>query len=136
MALPLKLGRAGARPPGQRRSRSRLVAEAAHPPTLPTPHPCPQGYIYVEAFKEAHVKEALRGLRMIYGSKPPQLVPLKEMVDAIRVMRGAEKNIGAPQGRVRTLLLVLAAMELGSAGVCVDMSGRSWVEPAQLVQSL
>ena len=36
--------------------------------------PVPQGYFYVEAHKEAHVKEALRGLRMIYQSKPPMLV--------------------------------------------------------------
>ncbi|KAL4420140.1 hypothetical protein ABPG77_010356 [Micractinium sp. CCAP 211/92] len=54
-----------------------------------------KGYIYVEAHKEAHVKEALRGLRMIYASKPPKLVPLREMVDAIRVMRGTEKAIEA-----------------------------------------
>ncbi len=40
------------------------------------------------------MKEALRGLRMIYASKPPKLVPLREMVDAIRVMRGTEKAIG------------------------------------------
>ncbi|PRW59844.1 transcription elongation factor SPT5-like protein 1 [Chlorella sorokiniana] len=54
-----------------------------------------KGYFYVEAHKEAHVKEALKGLRMIFQSKPPKLVPLKEMVDAIRVAKGAEKAIEA-----------------------------------------
>jgi hypothetical protein len=57
-----------------------------------------QGYIYVEAHKEASVKEALRGLRMIFGSKPPQLVPLREMVDAIRVPRTTAKAIGKSTG--------------------------------------
>jgi len=38
------------------------------------PLPSPQGYFYVEAHKEAHVKEALKGLRMMYQSKPPKLV--------------------------------------------------------------
>lgn len=51
--------------------------------------------MYVEAHKEAHVKEALRGLRMVFASKPPRLVPLREMVDAISVARGTEKAIGA-----------------------------------------
>ncbi|GAB4821977.1 hypothetical protein N2152v2_009023 [Parachlorella kessleri] len=54
-----------------------------------------QGYFYVEAHKEAHVKEALRGLRMIYGSKAPKLVPLKEMVDAVSVPRTAVKPLDA-----------------------------------------
>ena len=53
-----------------------------------------QGYIYVEAHKEAHVKDAMRGLRMIFNSHPPKLVPLREMVDAITVPRGTEKSIG------------------------------------------
>ncbi len=54
-----------------------------------------QGYFYVEAYKGAHVKEALRGLRMIYASKPPKLVPIKEMVDAVTVAKTAAKPLGA-----------------------------------------
>ena len=53
-----------------------------------------QGYIYIEAYKESHVKDAVRGLRNIYTSKPPKLVPVKEMVDAITVNRKAKAMIG------------------------------------------
>ena len=42
-----------------------------------------QGYMYVEAYKEAHVKEAIRGLRNVLISKGVKLVPLSEMVEAI-----------------------------------------------------
>lgn len=55
-----------------------------------------QGYIYVEAYKEAHVKEAMRGLRIFFQSKGAQLVPLREMVDAITVNAKARTAIGAP----------------------------------------
>lgn len=54
-----------------------------------------QGYIYIEAYKESHVKDAVRGLRNIYSSKAPKLVPVKEMVDAITVNRKAKAMIGA-----------------------------------------
>ncbi len=54
-----------------------------------------QGHIYVEAFKEAHMKEAVKSLRMFYHSKPAKLVPLKEMVDAITVHRSVKAVIGA-----------------------------------------
>ncbi|KAK9820946.1 hypothetical protein WJX81_001276 [Elliptochloris bilobata] len=52
-----------------------------------------KGYIYVEAFKEAHVKEAMRGLRIFFQSKGAQLVPLREMVDAITVNAKARAAI-------------------------------------------
>lgn len=54
-----------------------------------------QGYIYVEAFKESHVKEAIAGLRCIYPSKGAKLVPMREAVDAITVNRKAKAGIGA-----------------------------------------
>ena len=41
------------------------------------------------------MKEALRGLRSIYHSKPPKLVPLREMVDAVSVPKTAAKPLGA-----------------------------------------
>ena len=44
-----------------------------------------KGYLYVEAHKEAHVVDAVRGLRTVYGSKPPKLVPLGEMGAALAV---------------------------------------------------
>ena len=53
-----------------------------------------QGYIYIESYKESHVKDAVRGLRNIYTSKAPKLVPIKEMVDAITVNRKAKAMIG------------------------------------------
>jgi len=59
----------------------------------------PQGYIYVEAFKEAHVKEAVRGLRICFQSKGAQLVPLREMVDAVTVNAKARAAIGARLSR-------------------------------------
>ena len=55
-----------------------------------------QGYIYVEAHKESHVKEAIRGLTCLFYGKGGQLVPMKEMVDAITVKSTAKgSNIGA-----------------------------------------
>ncbi len=51
-----------------------------------------KGYLYVEAFKEAHVKEALKGLRSVFNSRPPKLVPLLEMVGAITVPRAATRT--------------------------------------------
>lgn len=43
-----------------------------------------KNYIYVEADKEAHVKEACRGLRNIYAMKV-MLVPIREMTDVLSV---------------------------------------------------
>ncbi|OVA07396.1 Transcription elongation factor Spt5 [Macleaya cordata] len=43
-----------------------------------------KGYMYVEADKEAHVREACKGLRNIYSMKV-MLVPIKEMTDVLSV---------------------------------------------------
>ncbi|KAF6153369.1 hypothetical protein GIB67_003559 [Kingdonia uniflora] len=43
-----------------------------------------KNYIYIEADKEAHVKEACKGLRNIYNQKV-LLVPIKEMTDVLSV---------------------------------------------------
>eukprot|EP01018_Ginkgo_biloba_P037558 Gb_30110 [translate_table: standard] len=43
-----------------------------------------QGYLYVEAEKEAHVKEACKGIRIIYSSNV-KVVPIKEMTDVLSV---------------------------------------------------
>ncbi|KAJ0085329.1 hypothetical protein Patl1_08158 [Pistacia atlantica] len=43
-----------------------------------------KNYIYVEADKEAHVKEACKGLRNIYSQKV-MLVPIREMTDVLSV---------------------------------------------------
>lgn len=52
-----------------------------------------KGYIYVEAYKDAHVREALKGLRSIFASKPPKLVPLGEMVSAVTVIKTTGKTM-------------------------------------------
>lgn len=44
-----------------------------------------KNYIYIEADKEAHVREACKGLRLIYSSTTITLVPIKEMTDVLSV---------------------------------------------------
>ncbi|GFZ09898.1 global transcription factor group A2 [Actinidia rufa] len=44
-----------------------------------------KNYIYVEADKEAHVKQACNGLRVIYTNTKITLVPIKEMTDVLSV---------------------------------------------------
>uniref|UniRef100_A0A0E0CS28 Transcription elongation factor SPT5 n=1 Tax=Oryza meridionalis TaxID=40149 RepID=A0A0E0CS28_9ORYZ len=44
-----------------------------------------KNYIYVEAYKEAHVKEACKGLRNIFASRKVTLVPIREMSDVLSV---------------------------------------------------
>ena len=77
-----------------------------------------QGYIYVEAFKETHVRDALRGFRMVFHSKQPKLVALGEMVDAITVAPTTAKSIGAraPMADARGV----------GRGGCCDVNGASW----------
>ncbi|KAK9023641.1 hypothetical protein V6N11_003851 [Hibiscus sabdariffa] len=43
-----------------------------------------KNYIYIEADKEAHVREAIKGLRTIFGAKI-MLVPIREMTDVLSV---------------------------------------------------
>ena len=52
-----------------------------------------KGYIYIESHKEAHVREALKGLRSVFQSIAPKLVPLGEMVGAISVPRSATRTV-------------------------------------------
>ncbi|KAL1219260.1 putative transcription elongation factor SPT5 [Cardamine amara subsp. amara] len=44
-----------------------------------------QNYIYIEADMEAHVKEAIKGMRNIYANNKILLVPIKEMTDVLSV---------------------------------------------------
>ena len=44
------------------------------------------GYIFLEAYKEAYVKEALSGLRGVYTNKM-SLIPVKEMVDTVTIVK-------------------------------------------------
>ncbi len=80
-----------------------------------------QGYLYVEAEKEAHVKDAIKGLRTMFSSKGVKLVPLMEMVEAITVNKKAKMNIGerevwgTPPGRES-----LESRERDIAGACLS----------------
>jgi transcription elongation factor SPT5 len=58
------------------------------------------GFIYVEAMREALVKEALSGLRGVYQSKM-KLVPVKEMVDTVTVLRKAQAALVGSWARMR-----------------------------------
>ncbi|XP_021887718.1 putative transcription elongation factor SPT5 homolog 1 isoform X2 [Carica papaya] len=44
-----------------------------------------KNYIYVEADKEAHVREAIKGMRNIYANQKILLVPIREMTDVLSV---------------------------------------------------
>ncbi|KAF2947182.1 hypothetical protein DAI22_02g349400 [Oryza sativa Japonica Group] len=44
-----------------------------------------KNYIYVEAYKEAHVKEACKGVRNIFASRKVTLVPIREVADVLSV---------------------------------------------------
>ena len=59
--------------------------------------------MWVEAHKESHVMEAIRGLRNILVSKGAALVPLGEMVDCITVNMKAKAEIGAHNPKPQTL---------------------------------
>lgn len=48
-----------------------------------------KGYIYVEAYKQAHVKHAIEGVgNLRIGQWKQQMVPIKEMTDVLKVVRG------------------------------------------------
>lgn len=47
-----------------------------------------KGYIYIEAYKQAHVKEAIEGVRALtMGLYKQQMIPIKEMTDVLRVTK-------------------------------------------------
>lgn len=47
-----------------------------------------KGYIYVEAFKQTHVKQAIEGIgNLRLGQYQQHMVPIKEMTDVLRVVK-------------------------------------------------
>ncbi len=47
-----------------------------------------KGYIYIEAFKQTHVKAAIDGISNLrMGIYQQQMVPIKEMTDVMRVVK-------------------------------------------------
>src|SRR3989338_11091599 len=56
---------------------------------------CPEsikGYVYVEATKESHVKDAIRGMHILFENGI-KLVPLKEMVSVLLVKPAKEDAV-------------------------------------------
>ncbi|PIK60626.1 putative transcription elongation factor SPT5 isoform X2, partial [Apostichopus japonicus] len=59
-----------------------------------------KGMIYVEAYKQTHVKQAITGVSNLrYGQWKQQMVPIKEMTDVLRVVK--ETAILKPKSWVR-----------------------------------
>ncbi|CAG9461226.1 unnamed protein product [Pedinophyceae sp. YPF-701] len=52
-----------------------------------------KGYIYVEAFKESHVKEAIGSMQNVIHSRGYQLVPREEMISSITPSAQAKEKI-------------------------------------------
>ena len=47
-----------------------------------------KGYIYIEAFKQTHVKQAIAGVSALRMAQYNQMmVPIKEMTDVLRVVK-------------------------------------------------
>ena len=47
-----------------------------------------KGYIYIEAFKQTHVKHLIEGISALkIGTYAQQMVPIKEMTDVLRVVK-------------------------------------------------
>lgn len=47
-----------------------------------------KGYVYIEAFKQTHVKQAIEGITNLrLGQYTQQMVPFKEMTDVLRVVK-------------------------------------------------
>lgn len=47
-----------------------------------------KGYIYVEAYKQTHVKQAIEGISNLrIGQHNQQMVPIKEMTDVVKVVK-------------------------------------------------
>lgn len=47
-----------------------------------------KGYIYIEAFKQTHVKQVIEGITALrIGQYQQQMVPIREMTDVLRVVK-------------------------------------------------
>lgn len=58
------------------------------------------GFLYVESRKHAFVKEALSGMRGVYHTKL-QLVPIKEMVDTVTVLKKTAAAMATGWARIK-----------------------------------
>ena len=90
-----------------------------------------RGYIYVEAHKEAHVLDAIRGLRPCLTSKGTRMVPLGEMPDALAVTRESAAAI-TPGAWVR----IRAGAYRGDLARVTDVNASAGRAEVQLVPRL
>ncbi|KAL5006667.1 hypothetical protein ScPMuIL_015473 [Solemya velum] len=84
-----------------------------------------KGYIYVEAYKQTHVKQAIEGIGSLrIGLYAQQMVPIKEMTDVLKVVK--ETTVLKPKAWVRL-----------KRGVYKDdLAQVDYVEPAQNIVHL
>ena len=96
-----------------------------------------KGYIYVEAFKQTHVKAAIEGISNLrMGSWTQQMVPIKEMTDVLRVVKEAAglKNkqwVRIKRGVFKDDLaqvdyVDVASNQVGVIFVMITSRSRSW----------
>lgn len=85
-----------------------------------------QGYFWVEAHKLDYVRDALRGLRIVFQSKTPHQVPLAQMVETISVPKPTQALLGAPPEPLIASLLdpVATCCSLNQCWPCTAMSVR------------
>ena len=87
--------------------------------------PACSGMIYVEAEKEAHVKQAIKGLTYVYNSRIA-LVPIKAMVQAVTVKAaGTAVRAQVPGACV---ILVRSELATGSASGAVGCTAATSLE--------
>ena len=93
-----------------------------------------KGYIYVEAFKQTHVKAAIDGISNLrMGSWSQQMVPIKEMTDVLRVVKEAaglkvKQWVRIKRGVFKDDLAQVDYVDVASNQV-KPLSLRSWKDP-------
>ena len=89
-----------------------------------------KGYIYVEAFKQSHVKAAIDGISNLrMGMYAQQMVPIKEMTDVLRVVKeqsGLKKGqwIRIKRGLYKDDLAQVVQVDLASNQVYLKLIPR------------
>ncbi|XP_060070304.1 transcription elongation factor SPT5-like [Ylistrum balloti] len=84
-----------------------------------------KGYIYIEAFKQTHVKQAMEGIgNLRMGLWSQQMVPIKEMTDVMKIVRES------------TILKAKAWVRLKRGLYKEDLAQVDFVEPAQNIVHL
>lgn len=86
-----------------------------------------KGYIYVEAYKQTHVKSAIEGIgNLRMGLWNQQMVPIKEMTDVLKVVK--EVTNLKPKSWVR-LKRGLYKDDIAQVAGAQPPGRRRWEEP-------